>query len=291
MSWIWVALCLLAVPLRADELTRRLTPRLTEEAAAFERTAIRVLGTETLVQRAQKPPRRFRLRVGEGAKRDPQIEWQTRTIVSEYGFTTLGTQNSLHELRQVTSVDGKAVKNKGPEELAKLILAADDDRKRALLEQFASHGLRGAVTDFGQLILLFTPANISRFEFTHLRAGQVNETAAQVFRFQQIDGPNPMTVLEAGSDKAQAVPVEGEIWVNADTMLPLRIVLRAETGLGRQEATVDYAMSGYGVLLPVRTDQRELRDGQVFAENHFTYSGFRRFGASAEIVFEPEDPR
>ena len=90
------------------------------------------MGTETLVQRAQKPPRRFRLRVGEGANRAPQIEWQTRTIVSEYGFTTFGTENAVHELRQVVSVDGKSVKSKGPEELAKLILAQDDARKRAL---------------------------------------------------------------------------------------------------------------------------------------------------------------
>ena len=151
MAWICLLLLVLSSPMRADDLTRRLTLRLAEESAAFERSATRVLGTETLVQRAQKPPRRFRLRVGEGAKRAPQIEWQARTIVSEYGFTTFGTENAVHELRQVVSVDGKFVKSKGPEELAKLILAQDDSRKRALLEQFASYGLLGAVTDFGQI--------------------------------------------------------------------------------------------------------------------------------------------
>ena len=54
---------------------------------------------------------------------------------------------------------------------------------------------------------------------------------------------------------------------------------------------MDYGPSGYGVLLPIRTDHREVRDGEVFAENHFTYGAFRRFGASADIVFEAEDPR
>lgn len=291
MAWIWLLLCVAIIPAEADELTRRLTLRLAEESAAFERAAPRILGRETLVQRAQKPPRRFRLRVGEGAKRAPEVEWQTRTIVSEYGFTSLGTENAIHELRQVVSVDGKAVKNRGPEELAKLILAQDDARKRALLEQFASYGLLGAATDFGQVILLFTPASISRYEFTYVRPARLNDSAVQVFQFRQIDGPNPMTILQRGAGKAQAVEAQGEIWANADTMLPLRIVLQAETELGRQEATVDYAMSGYGSLLPVRTDQREIREGKVFSENHFTYGEFRRFGASADIVFEPEGSR
>jgi hypothetical protein len=45
----------------------------------------------------------------------------------------------------------------------------------------------------------------------------------------------------------------------------------------REEATVDYAMSEFGILLPVQTTQRELRAGAEVAENKFSYGDFHRF--------------
>ncbi len=290
MVRIWWLLLALTVSVRADERTQRLALRLAEEASAFERAAPRVLGVETLEQRAQKPPKRFRVRVGDNAKRSPPVEWQQRKIVSEYAFSTFG-EGSLHELRQVTSVDGKPVKNKGPEALAKLILADDQGRKRELLEQFANYGLQGAVTDFGQVILLFTPGNIGRYEFGFVRRATQSDRPVLVFSYRQIDGPNPVTVIDARSKVATALEVSGEIWVNEDTYQPVRISIRSGEDAQRQEASVEYAMSGYGIVLPVRTDHRESRNGEVTAENHFTYEGFRRFGASADIIFEAEDPQ
>lgn len=291
MPWTCILLLLASLPIRADDRTQRLALRLAEEAATFERAAPRVLGVETLKQRAQKPPKRFRIRVGNGAKRTPQMEWQQRTIVSEYGFSTLGSEGALHELRQVTSVDGKTVKNKGPEALAKLILANDGNRKRELLEQFASYGLIGAVTDYGQSILLFTPANIGRFEFGFLRTAELSGKRMDVFSYRQIDGPNPVTVIDSRTKAAQQLGVEGEVWVDQETYTPARMTLRSSDNAVLEDATVDYAMSGYGIVLPIRTDHQETRDRQVTAEHHFTYSGFRRFGASADIVFEAEDPQ
>ena len=47
----------------------------------------------------------------------------------------------------------------------------------------------------------------------------------------------------------------------------------------REEATVDYAMSEFGSLLPVETTHRELRSGVEVAENNFTYTEFHRVGA------------
>ena len=219
------------------------------------------------------------------------MEWQQRKIVSEYGFSVFGSEGTIHELRQVTSVDGKQVKSKGPEALAKLILADDEGRKRELLEQFASYGLLGAVTDFGQVILLFTPANIGRYEFSFQRTARQGDQPVLVFSFKQIDGPNPLTVIDSRSKAAKALPVEGEVWVTEQTYLPVQISLASGDENVRQEASIEYAMSGYGAVLPVHTDHHESRNGDVTAENHFTYSGFRRFGASADIIFEPEDPR
>jgi hypothetical protein len=274
--------------LRADERTQRLAIRLAEEAAAFQRVAPQVLGLETLEQRAQKPPRRFRIRVGKAATRPAEQEWQQRKIVSEYGFSTFASDGSLHELRQVTSVDGRAVKSAGPDALARIILASDDSRKRELLQQFEDYGLLGAVTDFGPLLMLFTPASIVRYEFSFLRPATIDNTPALVFSYKQIDGPNALTVFDAQRGQAQALGIAGEIWVRAD-YLPMRVTINSLFGDVRQEATVDYALSRFGALLPTATHHRESRAGTVSSENNFSYSDFKRFGASADIVFTPEE--
>src|SRR5271170_4584525 len=109
-------LCLLLlVPLiRGDELTKKMADRVSEEAEAFQRLAPEVLGEETLHQRSMKPVGRFHPRIGDAAGATPKPEWQERTIVSEYGFTSFADaadSSSLHELRQVTSVDGKKIED------------------------------------------------------------------------------------------------------------------------------------------------------------------------------------
>src|SRR5579871_1237050 len=143
--------------LRADEQTQKMAARVSEEAEAFAKLAPEVLGTETLHQKAQKPATRFHPRVGTAAT-NPGPVWKERTVVSEYGFATLADdQGALRELRQVVSVDGRKVEDtkKAQESLAKVITAKDDTRKKEVLKQFEKVGLIGAVTDFGQLILLF----------------------------------------------------------------------------------------------------------------------------------------
>jgi hypothetical protein len=45
-------------------------------------------------------------------------------------------------------------------------------------------------------------------------------------------------------------------------------------------------MSPHGALLPVSTVHREVRGGQIVAENLFSYAGFKKFGASSDIKFE-----
>jgi hypothetical protein len=262
-----------------DERTQRLANRLAEEASAFQQIAPQVWGSETLEQRALKQQGKFRIRVGKAAN-SAGPEFQTRKIVSQYGFTTFASDGSLHELRQVTSVDGKLVKNKGPEALARIILASDDSRKRELLEQFQAYGLLGAATDFGPLLMLFTPASIVRYEFSYLREATVDNTPVLVFRYEQIDGPNPMTVIDE-KGKSQSLAIRGEVWVRAD-YLPLRVTLISVADDVRQEAAVDYSLSRFGTLLPASTHHRELHAGNVTSENTFTYSDFQRVADRVE---------
>src|SRR5258707_15670854 len=95
-----------ALALQADENTQRLVKRLGDEAAAFQKIAPQLVGRETLHQRALAPPR-FKMRGGDAAKQPQAADWEEHEIVSENAFALLGQQ--IHELRQVTSADGKRV--------------------------------------------------------------------------------------------------------------------------------------------------------------------------------------
>lgn len=283
---------LLLVPLlRADELTKKMTARVSEEAEAFQRLAPEVLGQETLHQRSMKPASRFHPRVGNEASAPPKAKYQERTIVAEYGFTMLA--GSLHEIRQVTSVDGKKIQDqkKAQAALAKAITATDDGRKKQLLKQYEKYGLLGAVTDYGQALLLFTRRNLDRYEFTSKGTNSLNGQNVLVFGYRQLEGPETVTLIEEKkNDQVKHLRIEGELWVLRDSFVPVRIIMAASQGANddrvKEEAAIDYAMSPYGALLPVKTEHRETRGGKIAAENDFLYSNFKKFGASSDITFE-----
>lgn len=275
-----------ALVLRAEDSTQKLVKRLGDEAAAFQKIAPQLVGRETLHQRALAAPR-FKVRVGDAAKQAQAADWKKHEIVSEYAFALLGQQ--IHELRQVTSVDGKRVagETQAQDALAKLITGNDDQRKRRALEQLEKYGLRGAATDFGQILLLFSRGNIERYEITATGPRLMGTVATQVFHYQQLDGPQALTIFRAAATKR--LSVQGEIWVREADGLPVRITMTATDSSGdkdkplREEATVDYAMSAFGTLLPVETTHRELRGGEEVAENKFSYRDFHRFeGPPAE---------
>ncbi len=279
--------------LRADEQTQKMTARLSEEAEAFRKIAVQVLATETLHQRAQKPPSRFHPRVGAAAAAPPPVEWKERHIVSEYGFASFGgSEAAVHELRQVISVDGRKVADteKAQEDLARTITASDDARKKEMLKQFEKYGLVGAVTDFGQLILLFTRRELERYEFSMKSPQWLGGSRVLVFGYKQLDGPEALTVIEGNkNDRLRRLKIQGEIWVRPETYLPVRITMAAHEGDApasiREEASVDYAMTPFGALMPTATEHRELRGGKIAAENRFTYTDFHKFGASSDVKF------
>ncbi len=191
------------------------------------------------------------------------------------------------------SVDGKKVEDqkKAQESLAKAVTASSDERKKQLLKDFEKHGLIGAATDFGQLILLFSSREILQYEFTYRRMEPRGAANMLVFGYQQIDGPAPLTLVEARKgDALRHLRIEGEVWVWEASYLPVRITMAARRGEGpesvREEALVEYTMSDYGALLPVSTEQRESRAGKMVAENLFNYGSFKKFGASSDIKFE-----
>jgi hypothetical protein len=279
--------CTLA--LRADDSTQKLLKRLGDEAAAFQKIAPELVGRETLHQRALAPPH-FKMRLGDAAKQPQAAAWKEHEIVSEYAFTLLGRQ--IHELRQVTSVDGRQVagEKKAQEALARLVTANGDESKRRALQQLEKYGLQGGATDFGQILLLFSRGSVERYEFTAAGPRLLGTVATQVFHYQQLDGPQALTVYRgnsgAGGTAPQRLSVQGEIWVREADGLPLRITMTATDSSTdktlREEAIVDYAMSEFGTLLPVEATLRELRGGEEVAENKFSYRDFQRFARQPE---------
>jgi hypothetical protein len=290
-------LLLSACMLRAADGTGAMTARLSEEADAFRRLAPLVLGTETLVQKALKRPKRFRLRVGAAAQGPPTPEFQERDLVSEYAFAEFaGEAQTVHELRKVVSVDGRAVSDsaQAQETLARVLTLKDDARERALLKEFEKYGLLGAVTDFGPLILLFTPRDILRYEFSGPATAQLAGTPVLIYKYTQIDGPEQLTVFDTDANgQARRMRAAGEVWVRASDYLPVRITLSVSRGDGatalHEDASVDYQQSPFGALLPAAIHHSEHEAGKLVSENTFTYGPFHKFGASLDIHFDSGD--
>jgi hypothetical protein len=284
---LWLGL--LAASCWAQPSVPRLIERLSEEAAVFAAKAPSLIAKESLRQRALKPPPRFRPRVGEDAKKPLEPKWQERRLESEYTFARFASEaGAIREARQVLSVDGKPVRSseKALEKLAESLTSSDENRKRLLLKELEKHGLRGAATDFGPLLLLFERSRIDRYEFE----SRDRRGGTQVFRYGQLEGGEALTVIEG--DKAVKLKLSGEVLVRVDDYRLERITLAATHGEGaeacRQEAEVVYTMTTHGVLAPDRILHREWRGGRVVAENEFEYRDWRRFGAASDIKFTPQ---
>ncbi|HSW50757.1 MAG TPA: hypothetical protein VLH09_11310 [Bryobacteraceae bacterium] len=288
-----VAAVLVLCPLLSGAQTSldQILARLAEEAEAFSRIAPLVLSEETLVQRVSRAPSLLRPREKASQGRSPGLGFQSREIVSEYGFSTFAdSPNVLHEIRQVLSVDGKQVRSREPGRLRlSLGSGARDDRvKRRLLKEFEDIGLTSAVVDLGQLLLLFTGRRLADYEFELSGRGALPPERALILEYRQVSGHGAVTVFEGRN--ARREPIQGEVWVRECDGLPLRIVIftvRGQAGHRLQnEATVDYRMSPHGALLPEAASHREYLDGRLETESVSRYAPFRRFSSESQIKFE-----
>src|SRR5216684_214117 len=97
-------------------------------------------------------------------------------------------------------------------------------------------------TDFGQLLLLFSRANLERYEITYLGARLVAPVRMQAFRYKQLDQPEPLTLFHGG--QTQRLSAEGEIWVRESDGFLARVTLvatdKSSEKILREEAAVDY---------------------------------------------------
>lgn len=275
-----------------DQRLEAVLDRVSEEAEVFAAIAPKIIARETLRQKARKPRRRFRLRIGRSAVETPAISYRTREIVSEYGFSTFKeAPASLHELRKVLSVDGRPVTDqRKAREALTLGITKDDDRlKKKMLRQFEKHGLMGAATDFGQLVLLFLRRQINNYEFKITGNYRMGADRMLILDYKQLEGRDSLTIFEGRT--AVHARLEGKLWVQESSYVPLRITLSTTVEDGKHvtvhRGNVDYFRSAFGVILPASVRYEKLVDNQVMVQNVSVYSSFRMFAVEAEIKFAP----
>jgi len=257
----------------------------------FRRVAPQVVSQETLTQRALKGSGRFHPRVGAAATKPLVPAWQTREIISEYSFGALkDAPESLHEFRQVTTVDGKPVSSAAAarQSLALGLSSSDDHARKHMLEQFQKYGLADAAVDFGPLLLLFTRRQLNSYRFAPAGDDRVGADQVKIISYIQISGPDRMLVFQGRQAIHQ--PIQGRIYARVPDGLPLRVTIVESRQNGkvtfRDEAVVDYTLNANGFLAPVAVTHRAFAGDQMTVEDEFRYAPFKKFGADAAIKFD-----
>jgi hypothetical protein len=145
-------------------------------------------------------------------------------------------------------------------------------------------------------LLLFRRGAIEELAITPGPRESIKGVPVQAYQFQQKSGEGKFSVFEGRELHKQ--PLMGTLWVSVADGLPRRLTLvseirrkisKGQEEVTRDEGTIDYERSGFGVMLPsaVRHDRRV--NGQLVAENRFAYERFQRFTADTEILFTSEE--
>ncbi len=287
--WRLAILCLASTA--AAQTLPEILSRVSEEAEVFRHVAPQVLSEETLTQRALKAPPRFHPRAGAAAAQPILPTWQTREVVSEYSFGALkDAPESLHEFRQVTTVDGQAVSSAAAarHSLALGLASSDDHARKRMLEDFQKYGLTTAVVDFGPLLLLFTKREAANYRFELAGDDRIGADQVKIVAYTQVAGPDRMLVFQG--HRAIHQPIAGRIYARVPDGLPLRITIvesrQTGKGLFRDEAIVDYTLNANGFVAPAAVTHRGFAAGQLIVEDEFRYAPFKKFGADAAIKFD-----
>ncbi|MDX2268924.1 MAG: hypothetical protein NW208_12515 [Bryobacter sp.] len=268
---------------------------LASRAQTFAEFLPNLLCTETLVQKELRYSSRLKIRKEDDSLVAPPPKTTTRKIVSDFGYALdAGEDNAPNfwrEVRKVLEVDGKRVTTRAKAR-AKLIkgLRSDRDRDRyRFLEEFTHYGLDVTVTDYSLSLLLFLAADLPRYRFTFEREAFSGADKFHIFHFERQDDAASVTVFEG--KKASHSRIKGRLWASAATGVPFKIQLLAETEddgiLIFDEGTVEYAQSRFGPLVATRIDFVRRVEGKALAEALYEYTNYRRFGADAELKFDP----
>jgi hypothetical protein len=258
---------------------------LERSAANFAAGAAGLMSEETLDQHG----RQGFIEILRGKKDEVRIldftlpdEFHDHRVVSNYGLAEVGHPRVLHEIRTIVTMDGKPLADSGEARhvLTAGMRSADDETKRRLLENFERNQLEGAVTDFGQLILLFGKRyrNDYRFSMAGGRKQRLGDEPVVEIRYRQISGLQGLTVFKDATEEVE--PSSGQIWLRARDLVPIRFAFNTAQIVSREftirtEATVDYAGSPVG-LVPRSVIHKQFLNSDLMVENDLRYGEFHR---------------
>ncbi len=267
-------------PLTADTLVEA-TAR---AAAIFARSAPGIVARERLEQRGRRGF--VQVLEQEAKKGDANAtvklppKFRTHIVISDYALAQLGPARAIHELRSVLTIDGRTISpaDKARHALAIGVQSEDDELKHRLLENFERNRLEGAVTDFGQLILLFTAAARPHYTFTMGHERLLNGVPMIALDYAQTSGATGLTVFHERTMNVRST--HGEIWLRTEDLLPMRIIMDAETPVTgtlhvRDNAVVDYTPTPFG-LAPAHIHHMQYLGPDLLVENDLQYSGYQR---------------
>jgi hypothetical protein len=253
-------------------------------AATFTASAPGLMAEETLDQRG----RRGFVEILRGQKNNIKNleiklpkDFRSHRVTSTYLLAETGEGHVLHEIRTIVTMDGHSLTTPdAPHALTIGLRSADDRTKRELLENLEQDQLEGAVTDFGQLILLFTQRFHSDYTFSIGDERLLGEDPVFVVRYRQIAGDRGLTFFRERTEDRQ--PATGEIWLRQKDFLPIRITMNTEEAMSKKftiqtEATVDYAPSRFGLVPEHVLHKQFLKEGpdcSLMVENDLHYADF-----------------
>ncbi len=250
-------------------------------SATFSRSAPGLTARETLTQRG----RQGSMEVG-AARRDRlkykdfriPADFRIHEVVSNYSFGQIGNPPVIHEVRTIVSFDQMPVE--GDAEVRHALTlgrkSPDDETKKKLLEDLEHSQLTGAVTDFGEVLLLFTAARQNNYTFAFERRADLMSEPFFIVRYQQVSGLEGVTEFRERAEERHAA--EGEIWMRQKDLLPLRVTVITVEKLSdrytlRNEAEVNYQPTSFGLAPSTVTHKQSLND-DLLVENNFSYSDY-----------------
>jgi hypothetical protein len=267
---------------------------LARTAATFAATAPGLTAEETLDQRGRRGFVEVLKKKNDKIKNlDVKLpeEFHSHHVVSSYALAEIGEGRVLHEIRTIVTMDGESITTAAEAHHALTIglRSADDRTKRELLENLERNQLEGAVTDFGQLILLFTKRLQKDYVFSLAGGQHLGDEPVFVLGYRQISGAQGLTVFRERTEETSTAT--GQIWLRQKDLLPIRITMNTTERILplskkftiRTEATVDYMPSPFGLVPESVTHKQFLSAGpandSLMVENDFHYADFHHDNA------------
>jgi len=224
---------------------------------------------ETMVQKGYEETVHHGLHVGFATEDQQKPEMITRELMNLYGFTS---DPSIHEVREVTAVDGKPRKNDPA-----LFVSAMQGKVAAhkkLMDQFEHASIDVAANDFGPLVLLFTKGQQPNYDFTFAGESLIGAERVLLIRYRQNTGQAALHLKEGSKDAS--APLTGQIEARESDFAPLRITISSARKGVRDEAEVDYIPQGDDLVLPASIVYRRYVKDNLTAEDRSRFTGWHR---------------